>query len=61
MTEKSSGNQPKEKFMANPIERHDTAAWRSDIQELKAESKVPIPTEDSVAEAKDWVDTNSLS
>lgn len=54
-------NKSKEKFMANPIERHDTAAWIADTKELKAESKVPIPTEDSVAEAKDWVDTNSLS
>ncbi|MEL7657682.1 uncharacterized protein DUF3787 [Desulfitobacterium sp. LBE] len=54
-------NKSKEKFMANPVERHDTAAWRADIKELKAESKVAIPTEDSVAEAKDWVDTNSLS
>ncbi|MEL1133596.1 DUF3787 domain-containing protein [Desulfitobacterium sp. THU1] len=61
MTDKSSYNQPKEKFMANPIERHDSAAWRAEIKELKAESKVAIPTEDSVDEAKDWVDNNSLS
>ncbi|NMA68524.1 MAG: DUF3787 domain-containing protein [Desulfitobacterium sp.] len=59
---KSSGeNRSKEKFMANPIERHDTAAWRADIKELKAESKVPIPTEESVLLAKEWVDTNALS
>ena len=54
-------NKSKEKFMANPIERHDTAAWRSDTKELKAESKVQIPTEESVYQAKEWVDTNSLS
>lgn len=54
-------NRSKEKFMANPIERHDTAAWRADIKELKAESKVQIPTEESVLQAKEWVDSNSLS
>lgn len=54
-------NKSKEKFMANPIERHDTAAWRADIKELKAESKVAIPTEEAVYQAKEWVDTNSLS
>lgn len=54
-------NKSKEKFMANPIERHDTAAWRGNIQSTKPESNVPIPDEESVFQAKEWVDTNSLS
>lgn len=54
-------NQSKEKFLANPIERHDTAAWRGHIESTKPESNVPIPSEEAVIEAKEWVDTNSLS
>jgi len=54
-------NTSKEKFQANPIERHDTAAWRGRIESVKPESNVPIPSEESVLEAKEWVDTNSLS
>jgi hypothetical protein len=54
-------NRSKEKFIANPIERHDTAAWRGKIKKTKPESNVPIPTEESVYQAKEWVDTNSLS
>ena len=54
-------NHSKEKLLANPIERHDTAAWRVHIESEKPESKVPIPSEEAVSEAKKWVDTNSLS
>lgn len=54
-------NQSKEKFLANPIERHDTAAWRGHIESVKPESNVPIPSEESVHNAKEWVDSNSLS
>ena len=54
-------NHSKEEFQANPIERHDTAAWRGHIESIKPESKVPIPSEEAVMEAKEWVDTNSLS
>jgi hypothetical protein len=54
-------NTSKEKFLANPIERHDTAAWRGHIESLKPESNVAIPSEEAVIEAKEWVDTNSLS
>ncbi|AET69527.1 hypothetical protein Desor_4086 [Desulfosporosinus orientis DSM 765] len=54
-------NKSKEKFMANPIERHDTAAWRGHIENVKPQSNVPIPSEESVQNAKEWVDTNSLS
>ncbi|TGE32204.1 DUF3787 domain-containing protein [Desulfosporosinus sp. Sb-LF] len=57
MTENTS----KEKFLANPIERHDTAAWRGHIESTKPQSNVPIPSEESVQNAKEWVDTNSLS
>lgn len=54
-------NRSKEKFMANPIERHDTAAWRVHTESVKDESNVHIPSEEAVIEAKEWVDTNSLS
>lgn len=54
-------NKSKEKFLANPIERHDTAAWRGHIEKVKPESNVAIPDEESVENAKKWVDTNSLS
>lgn len=54
-----SDNHPKEDKPA--IERHDTAAWRGHIEKLRPESKVPIPSEEAVMEAKEWVDTNSLS
>lgn len=54
-------NKSKEKFMANPIEKHDTAAWRGHIERTKPLSNVAIPSEESVKNAKEWVDTNSLS
>ena len=54
-------NKSKEKFLANPIERHDTDAWRGHIENVKPQSNVPIPSEESVLNAKEWVDTNSLS
>lgn len=54
-------NHSKEKFLANPIERHDTAAWRVHIESAKPESNVPIPSEEAVIEAREWVNTNSLS
>lgn len=56
-----SENRSKEKFQANPIERHETAAWRGHIEKTKPESNVPVPSEESVAEAREWVNTNSLS
>ena len=57
MTENGS----KEKFIANPIERHDTAAWCAHIESAKPESNVQIPSEEAVIEAREWVNTNSLS
>ena len=54
-------NKSKEKFLANPIEKHDTAAWQGHIESVKPQSNVPVPSEESVQNAKEWVDTNSLS
>lgn len=54
-------NNSKEKFLGNPIERHDTAAWRGHIESTKPESNVQIPSEEAVIEAREWVNTNSLS
>lgn len=41
----------------NPIEKHDTAAW-ANIEELKSHSKVTIPSDFQVRNAKDHVDAN---
>ncbi|WP_163192455.1 CDIF630_02480 family spore surface protein [Clostridium thermarum] len=50
-------NKTKEKFMAVPIERHDTAAWDNAV-ETKPVSRVAIPGEEDVRDAKDYVDAN---
>lgn len=50
-------NRFKEKRMAIPIEKHDTAAW-ADIEETKPFSNVTIPGEVQVRNAKEHVDTN---
>lgn len=50
-------NKTKQKHMAKPIEEHNTAAWAS-IHSLKPESRVPIPSEVQVKNAKEWVDSN---
>lgn len=47
----------KEKYMAKPIEKHDTAAW-ANIEKTYPESKVMIPSEAQVQNAKKYVDTN---
>lgn len=44
-------------FMTKPIERHDTAAWTNHIK-TKPVSKVSIPAEIDVSNAKEYVDTN---
>ncbi len=54
-------NRSKEKSLETPIERHDTAAWRGHIESTKPESNVQIPSEESVIEAREWVNSNSLS
>lgn len=50
-------NRYKEKYMAMPIERHETAAW-ADIEKTKPVSNVSIPCEIQVRNAKEHVDTN---
>lgn len=50
-------NKAKEKNMAMPIESHVTAAWASQA-ELKPDSKVNIPDEIQVRNAKEYVDSN---
>lgn len=52
-----SKNKFKEKNMDMPIENHKTAAW-ANIEDLKSVSRVPIPNETEVKNAKEWVDTN---
>ncbi|NLY11786.1 MAG: DUF3787 domain-containing protein [Firmicutes bacterium] len=47
----------KRKHQAKPIERHDTAAWASIAYE-KEKSKVTVPAEFEMANAKDYVDEN---
>jgi len=42
---------------SEPIEHQQTAAW-ADIKNIVPESRVPIPSEDQVENAKEWVDTN---
>jgi hypothetical protein len=50
-------NKFKQRFMAMPIEKHDTAAW-ANIESMKPVSNVTIPSEVEVRNAKEWVDTN---
>jgi len=50
-------NRFKEKFMSMPIEKHDTAAW-ANIASVKKISKVTMPSELQVDNAKEHVDSN---
>ena len=50
-------NKSKERFMAMPVEKHDTAAW-ANIDDMKPVSRVTIPSEVQVRNAKEYVDTN---
>lgn len=47
----------KEKYMAQPIEKHDTAAW-ANIERTKSLSDVTQPDEFQIINAKEYVDTN---
>jgi hypothetical protein len=47
----------KDNFMAMPIEKHDTAAWSNHIK-TKPVSRVIVPDEVDVRNAKEYVDTN---
>lgn len=50
-------NKYKKNHMATPIENHDTAAW-ANTSKMKPVSKVNIPDEVQVRNAKEYVDTN---
>jgi len=50
-------NRFKEKFMAGPIEKHDTAAW-ANTERTKEVSNVTMPSEMQVLDAKEYVDSN---
>ena len=43
--------------MAKPIEKHETAAW-ANIESTKQVSKVSMPSDMQVDNAKDYADTN---
>jgi len=50
-------NKYKEKNLAMPIEKHDTAAW-ANIEKTMRVSNVPKPSDLQVRNAKDYVDAN---
>ena len=50
-------NRYKEKNMTTPIEKHETAAW-ANIESTKQISKVTMPSEEQVDNAKEHVDSN---
>lgn len=50
-------NNYKEKFIATPIENHETAAW-ANIEDSKPVSNVSIPNDLEVENAKEYVDEN---
>lgn len=50
-------NKHKEKHMRVPIECHETAAW-ANISSVKPVSKVNIPDEVQIRNAKEFVDSN---
>jgi lantibiotic modifying enzyme len=52
-----NNNESKKNFIKQPIEKHNTAAW-ADVDEKQPVSKVTIPSEFAVENAKDWVDSN---
>lgn len=47
----------KDSFMEVPIEKHETAAW-ANIHKTKPVSRVTVPSERSVKNAKEYVDGN---
>lgn len=53
-------NKKKQRFMALPVEKHETAAWINSAKAVKPLSKVVIPNESDVQNAKEWVDANRL-
>ncbi len=53
-----SGENNKRLKKYRPTNNAETAAW-ADIDKLKPESKVSVPSLSNVEEAKDWVDNGS--
>lgn len=52
-------NKKKQRFMALPVEKHENAAWINSTKAVKPLSKVIIPHEYDVQNAKEWVDGGS--
>lgn len=52
-----SENRYKESHIKTPVENHATAAW-ADSERLKEVSRVNMPAEAQVMEAKEYVDEN---
>lgn len=50
-------NTIKQNHENQPIEKHTTAAW-ANIENLKPISKVSVPSETEVRNAKEYVDSN---
>jgi len=50
-------NIDKPKNWKEPIEKHDTAAW-ANIADLKPVSRVHLPSEEEVENAKEYVEIN---
>ncbi len=50
-------NIARSKSYKEPIEKHDTAAW-ANIESLKPESRVHLPSEEEVTNAKEYVEDN---
>jgi len=50
-------NKFKEKHMAKPVEKHETAAW-ANIESIKQVSKVSMPSDVQVDNAKEYADSN---
>ncbi|WP_042315183.1 CDIF630_02480 family spore surface protein [Desulfofarcimen acetoxidans] len=50
-------NKYKEKNLSKPIEQHVTASW-ANIDKMQPVSKVAIPGDQEVGDAKEWVDKN---
>jgi hypothetical protein len=50
-------NNEKLRKKKEPVEKHDTAAW-ANIADMKPVTGVHLPSEDEVANAKEYVDEN---
>jgi hypothetical protein len=50
-------NTIKKESMTEPIEKHETASW-ANMEDLKPVSRVNIPSETEVMNAKEYVDSN---